>query len=82
MKEGESLVVHCYECKEPFELTPKHENAYISSSLCPKCYEKAMEEAYSDVDYYLNKIVTTLGLIVKDIEAINNDIKKILEGGK
>jgi len=82
LKKGESHVVHCFECKEAFELTKEHEQNYISSSLCPKCFNKAMAAAYNEVDYYLDKIVTTLGLIVKDIQAINNDIKKILEGGK
>ncbi len=82
LKEGESHMVHCFECKEAFELTKEHEQNYISSSLCPKCFNKAMEESFKEVDYYLDKIVTTLGLIVKDIQAINNDIKKILEGGK
>jgi hypothetical protein len=41
-----------------------------------------MAAMYSDVDFYLNKIISTLTGIVKDINAINNDIKKILEGGK
>lgn len=82
LKKGESHVVHCFECKEEFELTPDFEKDYINSSLCPKCFDKAMEESFKEVDYYLDKIVTTLGKIVKDIQGINNDIKKILEGGK
>jgi hypothetical protein len=82
LKEGESHIVHCFECKEAFELTKEHEQNYISSSLCPKCFNKAMAEMHSEMDIYLNKIVKTLGDILKDINAINNDIKKILEGGK
>lgn len=82
LKKGESHVVHCFECKEAFELTKKHEQNYVNSSLCPKCFDKAMAAMYNDVDFYLNKIISTLTGIVKDINAINNDIKKILEGGK
>ena len=82
LKEGESHVVHCFECKEAFELTKEHEQNYVDSSLCPKCFNKAMAEMHSEMDIYLNKIVKTFGDILKDINAINNDIKKILEGGK
>ncbi len=82
LKEGESHMVHCFECKEAFELTKEHEQNYISSSLCPKCFNNAMAEAFKEADYYLDKIVTILGKIVKDIQGINNDIKKILEWGK
>ena len=41
-------IEHCYECKEPFELTKEHEFTYRSSGLCPKCYRVAMEYFHKD----------------------------------
>lgn len=83
LKEGESHVEHCFECKEAFELTPEHEQYYADSSLCPACYEKAMITLHGgDLEYYHTKMLESLDKIVADIKGINECIKIICEDYK
>lgn len=87
LKEGESHMVHCFECKEAFELTSEHEKNYIDSSMCPVCFNKAMEFLHGGpIEYYQQKIMKSLDMIIEDIKGINQCIQDILDehkkGGK
>ena len=83
MKKEEShvSVEHCFECKEAFILTPEHQDNYIASSLCPKCFNNAMEQLHStDIEDLIIKIIRQLDEIGNQITEINNELKKIAEG--
>ena len=78
--EAHLSVEHCFECKETFVLTPEHHQNYIDSSLCPKCYDKAMRKG-SDVEFYAEKVSIQLDEIIKEIAEINKILQEIV-GGK
>jgi superfamily II helicase len=81
LKEHEShvSVEHCYRCKNAFTLTPAHQQNYIDSSLCPKCYNEAMESG-TDVEFFAEKVFNQLDVIIKEINEINKTLKEL--GGK
>jgi len=71
MNEKEYLTsrTYCYECKKPFALTSDHAKNYDSSGLCPKCFDKVLEEAGRDAVMRgaiekLLRIATELGNVI------------------
>lgn len=62
----------CFECGGKFDLVEGHHNNYYSSGLCPKCWDKALEESSSSKA----SIEARLDIIISILTSIKEDLSK------
>jgi len=65
--------VNCFECGEKFILEDGYDVIYNTSSLCPKCYDKAMAELFNPnagIEAKMAQVVTLL-------EEIRDELRRI-----